>query len=123
LEFSNGSSSRSARACAPTCRRSAHPDGRCGPLTSGDLVMTKNWRRCAALVAALTASFALSVPAQSVPAQAASNASQPPGAAAASFQPLPNLPVNACDNSTLPQDYGTNFPVPNDPNGFGFANQ
>jgi hypothetical protein len=25
LEFSNGSSSRSARACAPTCRRSAHP--------------------------------------------------------------------------------------------------
>src|SRR5580700_8536012 len=79
-----------------------------------DLVMTENWRRCAALIAALTASFALSVP-----AQAASIASEPPGA----LLPLPSLPVNACHNSSLPQDYGTNFPVPNDPNGFGFANQ
>src|SRR5580693_3725842 len=90
-----------------------------------DLVMTENWRRCAALIAALTASLALSVPAQaasialSVPAQAASIASEPPGA----LLPLPSLPVNACHNSSLPQDYGTNFPVPNDPNGFGFANQ
>ena len=40
-----------------------------------------------------------------------------------SFQPLPNLPVNACNDSTLPRDYATNFPVPNDPSGFGFANQ
>src|SRR5580704_8652733 len=79
-----------------------------------DLVMTENWRRCAALIAALTASLALSVP-----AQAASIASEPPGA----LLPLPSLPVNACHNSSLPQDYGTNFPVPNDPNGFGFANQ
>ena len=39
------------------------------------------------------------------------------------FEPLPNLPVNACHDSTLPRDYGTNFPVPTDPNGFGFANQ
>ena len=76
--------------------------------------MTENWRRCAALIAALTASFALSVP-----AQAGSIASEPPGA----LLPLPSLPVNACHNSSLPQDYGTNFPVPNDPNGFGFANQ
>ena len=39
------------------------------------------------------------------------------------YQPLPNLPVNACQDSSLPRDYGTNFPVPSDPNGFGFANQ
>ena len=31
--------------------------------------------------------------------------------------------MNACQDSTLPRDYGTNFPVPSDPNGFGFANQ
>ena len=80
--------------------------------------MTENWRRCAALAAALTTLFAMSVP-----AQAAAIASQPPGAGAATLLPLPNLPVNACHNSSLPQDYGTNFPVPNDPDGFGFANQ
>jgi hypothetical protein len=39
------------------------------------------------------------------------------------LQPLPNLPVNACNNSALPQDYGTNFPTPSDPLGFGFANE
>jgi hypothetical protein len=80
--------------------------------------MTENWRRCAALAAALTTLFALSVPAQAAPF-----AGQPPGAGTATLLPLPNLPVNACHNSSLPQDYGTNFPVPNDPNGFGFANQ
>ncbi len=80
--------------------------------------MTENWRRCAALAAALTTLFALSVP-----AQAAAIASQPPGAGTATLLPLPNLPVNACHNSSLPQDYGTNFPVPDDPNGFGFASQ
>jgi hypothetical protein len=80
--------------------------------------MTKNWRRCAALAAGLTTLFALSVP-----AQAAAIASQPPGAGTATLLPLPNLPVNACHNSSLPQDFGTNFPVPDDPNGFGFANQ
>jgi hypothetical protein len=49
---------------------------------------------------------------------AASRASSTP-----SFDPLPDLPVNACNNTALPRDYGTNFPVPSDPNGFGFANQ
>jgi len=44
-------------------------------------------------------------------------------ATAATFDPLPNLPVNACNNSSLPQDFGTNFPTPSDPYGFGFANQ
>ena len=44
-------------------------------------------------------------------------------ATGSSYEPLPNLPVNACQDSTLPRDYGTNFPVPRDPNGFGFANQ
>ena len=39
------------------------------------------------------------------------------------LQPLPSLPVNACNDSTLPRDYGTNFPTPDDPNGYGFANQ
>ena len=44
-------------------------------------------------------------------------------AAEAGLVPLPNLPVNACNDNTLPQDYGTNFPTPSDPLGFGYANQ
>ncbi len=36
---------------------------------------------------------------------------------------MPTLPVNICQNSALPRDYGTNFPTPGDPDGFGFANQ
>jgi hypothetical protein len=39
------------------------------------------------------------------------------------FQPLPALPVNACNNSSLPRSYGTNFPTPRDPFAFGFFNQ
>ncbi|HXR74115.1 NEW3 domain-containing protein [Actinocrinis sp.] len=39
------------------------------------------------------------------------------------LQHLPTMPVNICQNSALPRDYGTNFPTPNDPNGFGYANQ
>ncbi|HWG15902.1 MAG TPA: NEW3 domain-containing protein [Streptosporangiaceae bacterium] len=45
-----------------------------------------------------------------------------PGASTA-LVPLPGLPTNACNNASLPADYGTNFPTPSDPNGFGFANQ
>ena len=45
-----------------------------------------------------------------------------PGASSA-LVPLPGLPTNACNNASLPRDYGTNFPTPSDPNGFGFANQ
>ena len=55
------------------------------------------------------------------------NATQAPTPAApgagSSYIPLPGLPVNACNNASLPTDYGTNFPTPSDPNGFGFANQ
>jgi NPCBM-associated, NEW3 domain of alpha-galactosidase len=39
------------------------------------------------------------------------------------LQQLPALPVNACNNSALPKDYGTNFATPSDPLGFGFANE
>ena len=39
------------------------------------------------------------------------------------YQPPPNLPVNSCQDTSLPRSYGTNFPVPNDPFGFGFADQ
>jgi hypothetical protein len=45
------------------------------------------------------------------------------GAPGGSYQPPPNLPVNSCQDTSLPRSYGTNFPVPNDPHGFGFANQ
>ena len=31
--------------------------------------------------------------------------------------------MNSCHDSTLPRSYGTNFPTPADPSGFGFANQ
>src|ERR1700753_1984021 len=37
--------------------------------------------------------------------------------------PNPPLPTNACNNSSLPRDFGTNFATPSDPNGFGYANQ
>ncbi len=46
-----------------------------------------------------------------------------PSPSTSGYQPLPELPVNACQDSTLPQDYGTNFPTPADPNGYGFYNQ
>src|SRR6266487_3498813 len=36
------------------------------------------------------------------------------------FDGLPNLPINACNNSSLPRNFGTNFPTPNDPFSFGF---
>ena len=39
------------------------------------------------------------------------------------LHPLQTLPVNICQNAALPRDYGTNFPTPSDPFGFGFANQ
>ena len=103
-------------------------------------------RRGLALPAALLAAVALAVPA--APAQAAASsqlagpqpaaqaaallgsspvagpaAASPAPSPAGSFQPLPSLPVNSCQDSTLPRSYGTNFPVPSDPNGYGFANQ
>jgi hypothetical protein len=42
---------------------------------------------------------------------------------ATSGSPMPDLPYNACNNTSLPTDYGTNFPTPNDPYGFGYYNQ
>jgi NPCBM-associated, NEW3 domain of alpha-galactosidase len=78
---------------------------------------------------------ALAAPAQAAPAaparQAVRAAPAAPRTADATqsakasqgFEPLPSLPVNACNNTSLPQDYGTNFPTPNDPYGFGYANQ
>jgi len=39
------------------------------------------------------------------------------------YQPPPDLPVNSCDDASLPASSGTNFPVPTDPYGFGYANQ
>jgi hypothetical protein len=43
--------------------------------------------------------------------------------AAPAYQGVPALPRNACGSSSLPQSYGTNFPVPPDPYGHGFADQ
>src|SRR5262245_10137249 len=43
--------------------------------------------------------------------------------ALAAFEPLPALPINACNNASLPRSYGTNFPTPTDPFGFGWRNQ
>ena len=44
------------------------------------------------------------------------------GGGSGGFSGLPVINANACSNSSLPRDYGTNFPVPSDPNGQGFAN-
>jgi hypothetical protein len=52
-------------------------------------------------------------------ASAVATPTQPP----ATYQPLPVLPVNRCNDSTLPKDGGTNAPLPSDPSGYGFANE
>ncbi|HEV2783719.1 MAG TPA: RICIN domain-containing protein [Actinophytocola sp.] len=44
----------------------------------------------------------------------------PPGG---NFEVLPTLPTNACNNSSLPRSFGTNFPTPRDPFAFGWFNQ
>jgi beta-galactosidase GanA len=43
-------------------------------------------------------------------------------APAATLDGLPHLPVNACDNSSLPKSFGTSFPTPRHPFAFGFLN-
>ncbi|WP_377273105.1 RICIN domain-containing protein [Peterkaempfera sp. SMS 1(5)a] len=40
-----------------------------------------------------------------------------------SYQGMPSVAPNACNNSSLPNAYGTNFPSPSDPNGQGFSNE
>jgi hypothetical protein len=44
------------------------------------------------------------------------------GGSGGGFQGLPSVAPNACHSSSLPRSYGTNFGVPADPNGQGFAN-
>jgi hypothetical protein len=61
--------------------------------------------------------------AMTLPALPANAAAGSGDAATAAFAPPPALPVNSCQDSSLPSSYGTNFPVPSDPHGFGFANQ
>jgi len=39
------------------------------------------------------------------------------------FETLPQLPVNACNNTSLPKSFGTNFPTPRDPFAFGWFDQ
>jgi len=72
-----------------------------------------------------TAASAISGPAGTSAATrpGATGASSGPRTSGGSYQPPPNLPVNSCRDSSLPPSYGTNFPVPHDPYGFGFANQ
>jgi hypothetical protein len=67
------------------------------------------------LTAILTAIAAIAVPAAAV-----AKGTTPGGA---QLQPVPSLPINACNDSTLPRDFGTNFPTPSDPFGFGYANE
>jgi len=76
----------------------------------------------ALFIAALAALAGMALPAA---AQAAGAPGSPTASPPASgqLQPMPTLPVNICQNSALPRDYGTNFPTPGDPDGFGFANQ
>jgi hypothetical protein len=60
-----------------------------------------------------------------LPAAAKAAAAKPAAADGSPGQPvpMPTLPKNICNNASLPTDYGTNFPTPGDPDGFGFANQ
>ena len=85
-------------------------------------------RRLIAILATLAASVTLSIPAGSAfaataaqvapagrAAAQAGHSTPAPHAAGSRYEPLPNLPVNTCQDSSLPRDYGTNFPVPSDP--------
>src|SRR5438093_400643 len=45
------------------------------------------------------------------------------GGSGGTFVPIPTMPTNACNNSSLPRSFGTNFPTPRDPFAFGFFNQ
>jgi hypothetical protein len=89
-------------------------------------------RRLLAGAITVAATTLTAIPAQAsaghatAPARAAAapaTAATPGTGADGQYQPPPNLPVNACGSSSLPRDYGTNFPAPSDPHGFGYANQ
>jgi hypothetical protein len=70
------------------------------------------------------AATAATGPAATGPAATGPAATGPAGPGpSATYQPPPNLPVNSCQDTSLPRSYGTNFPVPADPYGFGFADQ
>ncbi|HKE13439.1 MAG TPA: RICIN domain-containing protein [Kofleriaceae bacterium] len=45
------------------------------------------------------------------------------GGGGGGFETLPALPQNACNNTSLPRSYGTNFPTPRDPFAFGWFDQ
>ena len=79
------------------------------------------------LIATFATLIGMALPAAAQPAGAGNGVSAgPPGSTgngAGQLEPMPTLPKNICNNSALPTDYGTNFPTPSDPNGFGFANQ
>ncbi len=83
--------------------------------------MRSNRRQLTAILSALAAAVTMSFPAGPALGATISQANVP--ADGVSFEPLPSLPVNSCNDPTLPQSFGTNFPVPDDPHGFGFANQ
>lgn len=90
---------------------------RAGLRTHGGIRMRSRARVVRTLLAvgaALATGLTMAVPAGA--STAAPSQPAPP-------QPIQTLPVNICHDSSLPQDYGTNFPTPSDPNGFGFANQ
>ena len=73
------------------------------------------------VVAATLAALTSMVPAAA--ARSAAGGAAAGGSGSGPLDPLQTMPVNICQNSSLPRDYGTNFPTPGDPYGFGFANQ
>jgi hypothetical protein len=77
------------------------------------------------LLATFAALIGMSLPAAAQSARAPSDAGPPGSTGNGNNQlvPFPTLPYNICNNKSLPQDYGTNFPTPSDPYGYGYANQ
>lgn len=81
--------------------------------------LTKSGLRVPAIAAAFV--VALSLVGVQAPASAAPPDKHSP--TPVTYQPLPTLPVNRCNDPSLPKDGGTNAPLPSDPFGYGYANE
>ena len=129
IAVTGGSTADNASVVQTACAGSASQQFRLVPVTIAGTDKTFNLQAAHSgkCVAASAASPDNGAPLVQVPCGTASDrvfrvANFSDGSATA-FETLPNLPINACNDSSLPRDFGTNFPTPRDPFAFGWFNQ